>query len=173
MLIARSDDARSVPPGNPQALLAVNDVRSQSGWAAPEGWARANGMQVCLGPVTGSHVGSIRAVADGSADWAGIDAVTWRLLSTLGQCPDGLRVFAHTEPTPGLPYIMAKGADPKPRQRAIRVAIDRLPPVSRAALSLYGIVEIPRDEYCALALPLTPVSSAYAGKSGDFRRGMH
>lgn len=56
---------------------------------------------------TGGHVASIRAVAEGRADTAAIDAATWEL--ALRHLPEtaGLRVLLSTPPTPGLPLITA------------------------------------------------------------------
>ena len=60
--------------------LAINDPLSQSGWAALAAWLTSQEMAHGPVTVTGAHAASARAVADGLADLAAIDAQTWRLL---------------------------------------------------------------------------------------------
>ena len=56
--------------------------------------------------LTGSHLGSLKAVAEGAADIASIDAVCWALACR--EVPDlarKLRTIGQTESAPGLPMI--------------------------------------------------------------------
>ena len=57
--------------------LAYNEPLSQSGWAAPQsiGLTGAKRLQ------TGGHAASARAVLQGQADLASVDALTWHFLT--------------------------------------------------------------------------------------------
>ncbi len=131
--------------------LAFNEEMSQSGYVAPLLHLRDKGLEVPRMIETGAHAASARAVAEGKADLAGIDALTWYLLR---QAEPGLtarlRVIARTEPSPGLPYITAHGRDPAPLRAALRQAIADLGPQDRQILQLRGLVEIPEEDYLAL-----------------------
>ena len=67
-----------------------------------------------------------------------------------------LREVARTAPTPGLPFIAAKGADTEAVFQALVTAVDRLSPEDRDALSLRGIVRIAAERYLAVPIPPSP-----------------
>ncbi|MFP4239579.1 MAG: phosphate/phosphite/phosphonate ABC transporter substrate-binding protein [Rhodosalinus sp.] len=136
--------------------LALNEPLSQSGWAAPAAHFAATGRS--LGPllVTGSHATSARAVAEGAADLAALDAQTWRLLARHDPVAEHLEVVGMTPPSPGLPLITARGRDPDPLARAVEAGIAALAPADRAALGLRGLVRIPAAVYLAHPLPPAP-----------------
>ena len=137
--------------------FAYNDPASQSGWAAPITHMDAAGVRFAVLLQTGSHANSARAVAEGGADIAGLDALTWQLLQDHNPTlTDRLRVIDSTEPTPALPYITAAGRDPAPIAKAFRAALGDLPPRDRAALRLQGLVDIPAPAYLAIATPASP-----------------
>ena len=161
VLIARADDPRQSEQDFAGATFALNETLSQSGWAAPVAHFAGLGLTLNADLVTGSHSASARAVADGRADFAAIDAVTWRLLERHETFATGLRVFAQTRPTPGLPLISAKGARADTVFTAVAQAISALPGDARHTLCLHGIVRIPADAY--LALPLPPVPAQIGG----------
>lgn len=139
-----------------RARFAYNDPLSQSGWAAPVDWAGQLGLR--FGPLieTGAHIASARAVADGRADLAGIDAVTWRLIKRYDAFVSELREIAMTRPTPGLPYIAAGGRNTAPIADAVSAAIKDLSLADRSALGLTGLVHIPREAYLAQGTPPSP-----------------
>ena len=105
------------------ASYAYNSRHSQSGYAALK---TKFGARLGDGVETGSHLASLAHVAEGVADVAAIDAVTWRLAVRTG-FGDNLwqRVdqIGRTDPTPGLPLITAPGRDPGPFQRALTKGI--------------------------------------------------
>ncbi len=156
VLIARTDDPRTSLAEFDGATLAYNDALSQSGWAAPQNYATALGLAFRAGPATGAHSASLAAVAHGKADLAALDAVTWSLLSEHDPAAASVRVIGQTDPTPGLPYITARGADSAAIFDAIAAAIDRLNPAERAALRLKSIVRIPAEAYLSIPIPVAP-----------------
>lgn len=134
--------------------FAYNESRSQSGWSGPMTHLNAAGVHFDTLLETGSHVASAQAVADGTADMAGLDALTWALLQEHGTVADRLRVVARTAPTPGLPYITAKTRNTVALAAAVRAAIDALDASDRALLHLKGLVSI--DPAVYLAIPTAP-----------------
>jgi ABC-type phosphate/phosphonate transport system substrate-binding protein len=164
LLIVRADAPWTDPAAMHDARFAYNDALSQSGWAAPASHARKLGLRLVPTLCTGSHLESARAVAEGLADLAALDAVTWRLLQrndpALGA---GLRVVAVTEPTPGLPYIAALGADSAATFDAVRAAIGDLAAGDRATLGIRDLIAIPVAAYLAVDTPPPPDHPAQAG----------
>jgi ABC-type phosphate/phosphonate transport system substrate-binding protein len=149
VLIARN----AAIPARPR--LAVNDALSQSGWAALHGWMGVRGVTPGPVTITGAHAASARAVAEGRADLAAIDAQTWRLLVRAGDAAADLEI-ARTDPTPALPYITAATNDPAPIRDALAEALAALPQTTRAALDLHGIVQINAAAYRAVPIPPNP-----------------
>lgn len=149
VVIARDADL----PKHPR--IAINDPLSQSGWAALQAWVSARDL--ALGPVTvtGAHAASARAVAEGSADLAAIDAQTWRQLVRFDHADPALEI-ARTDPTPGLPLITAMAHDPAPIREALAQALASLPPDIPGALDLRGFVQIDSAAYLAIAVPPNP-----------------
>ncbi len=132
--------------------LAYNSPQSQSGYAALAYALRSHSPelpQFAASLQTGSHRGSIRAVADGSADVATIDAVTWGIALRHEQAASGLRVMATTPPTPGLPFICARRKDWNVDRIHIAVveAMAALDEDSRQHLLLTGFAQTTPSDY--------------------------
>lgn len=103
--------------------------------------------------ISGAHINSARTVAFGEADIAGIDAVSWRHMTTFDPWVDGLRVLGWTDPSPGLPFITAyKALAPTPG-RCIARAIRSMPDDLRARLTLNGLVRIDAVHYLSVSDP--------------------
>ena len=156
VLIARADDPRVVLTEFDGAALAFNDDLSQSGWAAPQNHARALGLTLRPGLRTGGHLLSACAVAEGRAEIAAIDAVTWDMITQWEAVAAALKVVGRTEPTPGLPYIAAPGTDQALMFDTVAAAIAALPRADRQTLRLEGLVRIEPAAYLAIATPPTP-----------------
>ncbi len=156
VLVARGEDDRDLPTLLAEGSFAYNEGGSQSGWAAPVTWFLDQDLRPARGLKTGGHALSARAVAEGRADLAAIDAMTWTLLREHDRATDALREVVRTPPTPGLPYITAATRDPAPIAAAIRAAIEALDPADRAALHLQGLVTIPAADYLAVPTPPGP-----------------
>lgn len=155
VIVVREGDGIADPRALDGRRMAYNEALSQSGWAAPQRWMRAEGLAPGAWLCTGAHAASARAVAEGRADFAALDAVTYTLLQEAGEV-SGLRVLARTEPTPGLPLITARGRDPRPLFEAVSEAIAALAPEDARALHLKGLVAIDKARYMALPLPEPP-----------------
>lgn len=155
-LVARHDDKRTDPHQFAGAVLAYNDPMSQSGWAAPQSHARARGFAFSNTLRTGTHAASARAVAEGRADLAALDAVSWTLMRRHDGLGARLRVIAHTPPTPALPFITAAGRAAGPLFAALAQAIAALSPADRETLVLSGLVRIPAADYLAVPTPPPP-----------------
>lgn len=95
-----------VLPSRPIATLAANAPDSMSGYVALERDLAQAGRAV-PGHVlwTGAHRASIRAVAEGKADCAAIDCVTWRIAKDHEPAAQQVHVVGWTAERPGLPLI--------------------------------------------------------------------
>lgn len=142
--------------------LAFNGQDSQSGWAAPQNHAAALGLPPFTHTLhTGAHRLSARAVAEGRADIAAIDAVTWRFFQRFEPAlADRLTVIGRTDPTPGLPYICAPARNLAATRAAVAEAVAVLSPDDRADLGIVGFVHIPLSAYLAVPTPPPPSQDA-------------
>lgn len=61
---------------------------------------------------TGGHRNSIRAVAEGRADVAAIDCMSWHLAKLFEPLARELQVVGWTKQRKGLPYITSKATPP-------------------------------------------------------------
>ncbi|MCR9126039.1 MAG: PhnD/SsuA/transferrin family substrate-binding protein [Rhodobacteraceae bacterium] len=136
-------------------VFAYNDALSQSGWAGPMIWLSARAVRFGAHLCTGAHLASAIAVAQGRADLAGIDAMTWALIRDRPEC-SGLHEIARTDPTPGLPYITGPGRDAGHIAVATARAIAALPQAVRDTLHLRGLVPIPAAAYLDIPNPPAP-----------------
>lgn len=150
LVIARADDPRDDLHTFRTARFAFNDEGSQSGWAA----LAAEAPEVLHGPrvPTGSHRASTRAVREGRADFAAIDAVTFRHLTEASET-EGLRIVHATTPRPGLPLITNARQDPNAIFSATAEAIAALDRADSDRLGLRGLIRIPAEDYLALPDP--------------------
>ncbi|MGR3698085.1 MAG: phosphate/phosphite/phosphonate ABC transporter substrate-binding protein [Roseovarius sp.] len=160
VFVVRADDPRTDPQEFATARLAYNDALSQSGWAAPQNWATARGFAFTTPIHTGTHRASALTVAEGGADIAALDALTWKLMQAHDPFTTGLRVLARTNPTPTLPYITALGRDADAMRAAVAHAIEALPSDTRATLGLKGVTFIAATDYLAQPNPAPPPLSA-------------
>ncbi len=153
VMIARADDPRD---HFADVRFALNDPLSNSGWCMPGLWAAARGTGFATTIQTGSHLASARAVAEGRADLAGIDAVTWQMLEKWEDFTTGLRVVGRTDPSPGISFCTAGAVDPAPYLAALSNALTALAAQDRETLALHGIIPLPRDRYLDLPIPAAP-----------------
>jgi len=129
-------------PDNPRP--AINDLQSQSGYAALR--------EVLPNPnnpiVSGAHLISARMVAEGAADIAAIDAVTWRLIEKYDAFSSQLEVLKFTKPTPALPLITGRyKSEVKTLANAIARGLDQAPHSAKDMLGIKGLVHIHSSTY--------------------------
>lgn len=155
VIVARQDDQRDLPE-LAAGTFAYNEALSQSGWAAPVTHLAELGLSPGTLLETGAHALSARAVADGQADFASLDALTWELLQQHSEFARSLREVARTTPTPALPYITSLGQDPARIAAAVRAAIDDLSADDRNSLHIRGLIDIPTETYLSVSTPPGP-----------------
>ncbi len=157
VLLVHADSHAEAPSDLDTPRLAYNEPLSQSGWAAPHAHFKALGLPFEAGPHTGAHAASARAVADGQADIAAVDALTWPMLERGSpSLVNALKVIDRTAPTPGLPYITALTRDPARIALAIDRAIAALDQADRDILHLRALIRIPAQAYLDLPIPPAP-----------------
>jgi ABC-type phosphate/phosphonate transport system substrate-binding protein len=149
-VMVRAEDPRQGLAAFRGARLALNGTDSQSGYGAmlhevsplAEG-GRFFGAAV----VTGSHAASAALIAEGGADIAAIDHVSWGLWRRYHD--DGrLRVLMLTDPTPGLPLITAGEAWPV--RAAVAEAVEGLPEAVREMLGIRGFRAFEAADYAVI-----------------------
>ncbi|MBC7738061.1 MAG: PhnD/SsuA/transferrin family substrate-binding protein [Candidatus Saccharibacteria bacterium] len=156
IFVARQTDPRQTLAEFDNAALAFSEDLSQSGWAAPQNHARSLGLTLRPMLRSGSHIMAARAVAEGQADIAAIDALTWSMIQEWEPYAGALKPIAATDPTPGLPYAAAPGADAARLFPIVAEAIANLPLQDRRILRLNGFVQIPAAAYLAVVTPPSP-----------------
>lgn len=138
---------------DPATRIALNGLDSQSGYrvlgacvANPATLARD---QLVL---TGSHAKSVEAVAQGRADFAAIDAVTWRYLEAFDPNVTKVNVVARSSGVPGLPLITSPQNADKAQMlySALERAIAALDAKPSNKLGIRGLVPADADDYAVL-----------------------
>ena len=137
--------------------LARNADDSQSGWAAALDYLTTQHRDAYSQIIdTGAHAASAHAVADGQADIACVDAVTWRLIQQHDDVASALEVVASTRPTPALPLITSLDQNPDPLRIALRAGLADTPEEDRQAMGgLRGFVDLSPEDYFRVPLPAT------------------
>lgn len=150
VVIARTEGAEVMDLKG--AKFAYNMRESQSGWAALN---KVLAIKDHFGELvqSGAHRSSIISVAEGQADCASIDAVSWAMAQQVEPAAAKVHVIAVTPPTPGLPYITGKVNKAKvgAMAGAVSSAIAALPAEARKALHLRGFKAWTDEDYAPLA----------------------
>ncbi len=160
-IIVRRDSAEQSLAQYQNAVFTYNAKDSQSGYAAAYQHARRHGFWFEKKLPSGSHQNSAVKVAEGVADIAAIDAMTWRLLQKYERFTDTLTVLDWTDPTPGLPYITSITQDDGLLFDAVSAAIAELTPGVRALLHLYSLEKIDADDYLSVSTPPDMIESQW------------
>ncbi len=155
VIVARADDPRETLEEFDGADFAYNEALSQSGWAAPIGHMLDKNIRPGKLIQSGAHASSLHLVADGRADFAGIDAVTYQMLHRSGMA-DQIKIIDRTPATPGLPFITGPRFDPEQIFAAVTSAIGDLDDHTRTDLSLCGVIRIPAQTYLNVHTPSSP-----------------
>jgi ABC-type phosphate/phosphonate transport system substrate-binding protein len=149
-VVVRGDDPRAELAGFRGARLAVNGRDSQSGWgamlhhAAPLARERRFFGGVA---VSGAHRASVAMVAEGAADIAAIDLVSWRYARAFLPEAARLRVLMLTDPSPGLPYIAAAGTEVERHAAAVAAGLGGLDAGVRERLGIAGLARVGAEDY--------------------------
>lgn len=112
-------------PSNSDPSIAVNGTNSQSGFRVlREVFENIESSERLI--VTGSHRDSICAIANGEAEFAAIDAITWELAKAYEPMAQDVKIVGRSSPMPGLPLITANANRELVPQLfdAIRSAVD-------------------------------------------------
>lgn len=152
-IVVRADDPRTTLAEFRGARLALNGLDSQSGYASILHHAAPlaeDGRFFATAEITGAHAASIPRVADGAADIAAIDWVSWRIACRFRPEPARLRVLMLTNPTPGTPFIAARGVDVARYRAAVTTALGGLDEATRAATGLTGFVPLDLADYALI-----------------------
>jgi ABC-type phosphate/phosphonate transport system substrate-binding protein len=152
-LVVRADDPRTHVDAFENATFAYNQTFSQSGYAAPYWHIKPLGFWFENRLHTDQHLLSAKVVAEGRADIASLDAVSWRNIETYEPFAHKLRVLDWTIPTPGLPLITAPGQNRTAIFTALDQAIAHLKESDRALLGIKGIVQIEKSTYLRVPNP--------------------
>ena len=170
-LIRRADDPRSGIGAFRDAVAAINSTTSNSGMnlfraaIAPLSQGRPYFAKVVT---TGSHAGSIGAVADGEADIAAIDCVSFALISRAAPAiARRLAIVAETPRSPCLPFIASAELPPKTiasvREALFAALADPSHGEACAAIGLKGArAATPADYEGVLALEQDAEAAGYA-----------
>lgn len=163
--VARVDDGFDTLDAVAGLDFAYNEALSHSGWAAPFFDHALRGLQIRPSLCTGAHRASAQAVAEGRADYAAIDSLTWKMICTYDDFAHKLVVIDHTPTSPALPYITKK--NPGPLREAVSQAIAALSADDRAILHLRGLVDIVSTAYQALPIPPDPTVAKTLPTTGN------
>lgn len=146
LLVCRADDPRSLA-NFASARFAANAKHSYSGFESAAHTFAMKGLDLPEPIITGRHDASVAAVADGTADFACIDAQTWRMQSAELPETKSLRIFGHTAQAPGQSFITRQSDNPAPYFAAIKAAIAALQPADKTVLGLRDIIALPAAAY--------------------------
>ncbi len=147
VFVKRSSDLRMQLEDFAGAVLAVNDMCSQSGWAAAQAALVKADVTIAQTVETGAHWASAEAVATGRADLAALDAVTWSMIRKWDQCADNLEVLTKTNPTPALPFVTGYPEHGNLLFKALKSSISKLSAEDRDALGLCEVIQLPESAY--------------------------
>ncbi len=153
-LVVRASDTRDRLPQFLGAALALNGVDSQSGYGAVMRAAAPHARQGRFfgkAVATITHTAAMHAVADGQADIASIDSVTWRMSLQADPVTARLKAIGTTEPTPGLPFITSPGDHVPGVRAAVHAGVAALAAPTRAVFALRGVVDLRRADYEVIA----------------------
>jgi ABC-type phosphate/phosphonate transport system substrate-binding protein len=122
----------AVTAASVEGRQAANSSDSLSGYIALAGDGAHAGLQMPAAngiSWTGSHRASIRAVANGDAEFAAIDCVTWALAQCQEPACEALYVAGWTAARPALPLITSSKTGDRDLQRMRRSVLGAIPAV--------------------------------------------
>jgi len=151
VIVVRKDSSFATLEDLKGKTFAYNEKGSQSGYAAllhTLSSVKDAPKYFSSSVQSGGHRASVKMVAEGAADFAAIDAVSWEMALRHERAAEKLVVIAHSKPTPALPFItsLCSSGEIQKRHMAVVNAMASLNEVVREALLLIGFVPTtPRD----------------------------
>ena len=129
-----------------QGAVVINEDESWSGHHALGHQFDAIALEGPLAGVrtSGSHRGSVEAVAAGEADLAAIDHTVWQHLAETTSLTEGLAVIGHTRDWPSPPFTIHHRVDADQRQRLVEALTGIM---TGDVAGLTGIVAVRRSAY--------------------------
>ncbi len=112
--------------------------------------------------VSGSHRRSVQMLAEGVADIATIDAVSWVLAQRYEPAAETLQVIGFSEPTPCLPMISGVSRYAGQISQSLMRGLATLDESLKADLLLEGLVERNVSDYLFLSPRLTGAMQKHA-----------
>ena len=147
VFISNINDSRKHLFDFKDAMFTYNMANSQSGLAAAYTDAKKNDFWFKRRIISGSHQKSCEMVANGKADIACIDSITWRFIEKYTSLKNQIRIISKTDPTPGLPYISSIEANQSVIFNSIKIALEKLNKNEKNILGIERIVWIAKSEY--------------------------
>ena len=153
VIVVRESDSIDHPEDLRGQRAAINHEDSYSGCLTLKRWAGKQAGETAFFTsviATGSHRDSVCAVANGLADTAAIDYVSWCLAKRVEPAAQRLSVVAKTDDRPGLPLITQTGHDTQTLasfRSALDEAVTMLDPAIRGVLGITGFVPANIHEY--------------------------
>ena len=138
-------------------VAAFNDLNSNSGMNVLRYAVSTTGKGkefFFRGVESGSHLDSMRLVASGEADLAAVDAISYHHAIRLEPIlENALRIVSQSVSTPGLPFIMHRGANIKKTTLvdALNGCIDQLDSESKSTLRINRFSAIHHEDYQCIA----------------------
>lgn len=145
-VVCRADDDRDLAALS-KARFAANARHSYSGFEAVSHIFAAQNLALPEPMITGGHDASVMAVANGTADFASIDAQTWAMQRQEMPQTANLRIVAHSPCAPGQSFITRQSDDPAPYFAAIKSAIAFMSETDKITLGLRDIIQLPPSAY--------------------------
>lgn len=161
VIINAKKDPRQSLSEMKNSSLAYNDAGSQSGlYALMYMLLCENGgatfFSSCL--ESGGHAKSVAMIANGQAEIAAIDAVSWRFIKKYHPDAAMVKVIGITPETPSLPYICNRAQDAEVIGDAVERAIGDLASNDRRELGIRGIWRSRSVDYQIIADRASQVS---------------
>lgn len=169
LLIVRRGDKRNALIRFKNGKVAYNEDQSYSGHTAllcefPKHLRRHDFFEKWV--PTGSHIESMRAVADGSADIAAIDAISFLFIvnenkEELRKLKKELRIIKHTEKVQAPPFVTSSFRPAEEieviRDTLITLSIDPKMTEVLNAMRMHRIVDATNEDYLSMAEVISDV----------------
>jgi len=148
-IIARHDAPQSTLSDLVGGRFCFNGTNSESGYCcARRLFGDLDSFFSAMIP-SGAHRLSAQMVADGEADFAAIDAATWRYMEeSHAEMIASLKIIESTPPVPSLPLITRYADYVDDLANAVEAALSAVP-TAVDALKIAGFVKINHDAYYA------------------------